>query len=116
MSNPIDEIDKNFCQFLYPPFSSILATFILKYQNYIRFISFSLFFYLYFDNTNTEICISPHLAKKLCAVHIKPTNSNFTIFSQKNATNAGLLAVRIMGIRDAYLLARWVFSLFPIWK
>ena len=33
-----------------------------------------------------------------------------------NATNAGLLAVRVMGIRDAYLLARWVFSLFPLWK
>ena len=26
-----------------------------------------------------------------------------------NATNAGLLAVRVMGIRDADLLARWVF-------
>ena len=26
-----------------------------------------------------------------------------------NATNAGLLAVRMMGIRDADLLARWVF-------
>ena len=102
-TNRTTEIDKNFCQFLYPPFSSILATLILEYQNYVRF-------------TNTEICISPHLAKKLCAVRIKPTNSNFTIFSQKNATNAGLLAVRIMGIRDAYLLARWVFSLFPLWK
>ena len=24
--------------------------------------------------------------------------------------------VRMMGIRDADLLARWVFSLFPLWK
>lgn len=30
-----------------------------------------------------------------------------------NATNAGLLAVRMLGIRDADLLARWVFFLFP---
>ena len=33
-----------------------------------------------------------------------------------NATNAGLLAVRMMGIHDADLLARLVFSLFPLWK
>ena len=33
-----------------------------------------------------------------------------------NATNAGLRAVRMMGIRDADLLARWVFSDFPISK
>ncbi|GMY20675.1 phosphoribosylaminoimidazole carboxylase, chloroplastic-like isoform X1 [Fagus crenata] len=30
-----------------------------------------------------------------------------------NATNAGLLAVRMLGIRDVDLLARWVFFLFP---
>ena len=30
-----------------------------------------------------------------------------------NATNAGLLAVRMMGIRDADLLARWVFFSLP---
>ena len=30
-----------------------------------------------------------------------------------NATNAGLLAVRMMGIRDADLLARWVFFTLP---
>ena len=33
-----------------------------------------------------------------------------------NATNAGLLAVRMMGICNADLLARLVFSLFPLWK
>ena len=30
-----------------------------------------------------------------------------------NATNAGLLAVRMMGICDADLLARWVFFSLP---
>ena len=30
-----------------------------------------------------------------------------------NATNAGLLAVRMMGIRDADLSARWVFFSLP---
>ena len=67
----------NWCQFLSPSFSWISATWISKYQNYIRFVSFSLFFYLYFGITNTENCISPHLAKKLCTVYINLINSNF---------------------------------------
>ena len=33
-----------------------------------------------------------------------------------NATNAGLLVVRMTEIHDADLLARLVFSLFPLWK
>ena len=76
---------RNWCQFLSPPFSWISATWIPKYQNYIRFVSFSLFFYLYFGITNTEICISPHLAKKLCTVYINLINSNFYNIEPKDS-------------------------------
>ena len=76
---------RNSCQFLSPHFSWISATWIPKYQNYIRFVRFSLFFYLYFGITNTENCISPHLAKKLCTVYINLTNSKFYNIKPKDS-------------------------------
>ena len=58
-------------------------------KNDVRLVSFSLFFFLYLNNTNTEFCISHHLAKKLYTVHIKSINSNFNNIQPKDSTFQG---------------------------
>ena len=75
-------------QFLFLPFSCISAT---RLPKLMSLVSFSLLFFLYFDNTNTKFYPSSHLTKKLrhfqkkkkkktkklCTIYIKLINSNF---------------------------------------
>ena len=80
----ITKIDQT-SQFFSLSFSCISATLIPNYQNYVKLTSFSLFPFLYFNNTNTEFYISPHLTKKICTVHIKLINSNFNNIQPKDS-------------------------------